>query len=143
MDTEEFNITLQKFVKAGLLVEVVRGGIGNQIMVTPKGHETWQVLNLFVSTDGANVIDPEPEPNKKSKKDDKPKKSTEEKMNNVIKTVVQVGAGISQLMAGLGSMAGDPVKMDMSQAGIDLGQGKNKPKTKRSYKKRKYTRTRR
>ena len=56
--------------------------------------------------------------------------------------MVQVGAGISQLMQGLGNMAGDPVKMDMSQAGIDLGQGGTK-KSKRTYKTKKKRKTRR
>ena len=54
-------------------------------------------------------------------------------MDSAIKTMVQVGAGISQLMQGLGGLAGEPVKMDMSQAGIDLGQGR--PKKKQTYKK--------
>ena len=106
-------------------------------MVTPKGYETWQVLNCFVSHNGANVVETE------DIKKEKPKKSGQEKMDSAIKTMVTIGAGISQMMQGIGSMAGDPVKMDMSQAGIDLGQKKKKPKPKRSYKTKKYKRTRR
>ena len=135
MNETEFKTVLAKLKKDGLLVDVVNSD-GMNTMVTPKGYNIWTALNVFVSTNGANVVE-------KDKPDEKPKKSGQEKMDSAIKTMVTIGAGISQMMQGIGGLAGDPVKMDMSQAGIDLGQGKKKPKTKRSYKKRKYTRTRR
>ena len=102
-------------------------------MLTAKGYEHHELLSLF-----SQVTQADPNVKKET-----PKKSGQEKMDSAIKTMVTIGAGISQMMQGIGGLAGDPVKMDMSQAGIDLGQGKKKPKTKRSYKKRKYTRTRR
>ena len=136
METEDFNKALAKFKKEGLLVEVINSD-GVNTMVTPKGYEAWQVLNCFVSHNGANVVETE------DTKKEKPKKTGQQKMDSAIKTMVTIGAGISQMMQGIGSMAGDPVKMDMSQAGIDLGQKKKKPKPKRSYKTKKYKRTRR
>ena len=135
MNETEFKTVLAKLKKDGLLVDVVNSD-GMNTMVTPKGYNMWTTLNAFVSTNGANVVE-------KDAPEEKPKKSGQEKMDSAIKTMVTIGAGISQMMQGIGGLAGDPVKMDMSQAGIDLGQGKKKPKTKRSYKKRKYTRTRR
>jgi hypothetical protein len=97
-------------------------------MLTAKGFEQHRLLSLFSQI---NQVDDTK----------KPKKSGQEKMDSAIKTIVQVGAGISQLMEGLGKLAGDPVKMDMSQAGIDIGQ--NKSKQKQTYKKRKKQRTKR
>ena len=135
MNETEFKTVLAKLKKDGLLVDVVNSD-GMNTMVTPKGYNMWTTLNAFISTNGANVVE-------KDTPEEKPKKSGQEKMDSAIKTMVTIGAGISQMMQGIGSIAGDPVKMDMSQAGIDLGQNKKKPKTKRSYKKRKYTRTRR
>ena len=117
MKAEELKASYNKMIKSGLLVEVVNSD-GINTMVTSKGYEVWQTLNIFISPD-AEV---------------KPKKTGQEKMDGVIKTVVQVGAGISQLMQGLGSMAGEPVKMDMSNAGMGFGQEKPKAKT---YKKKK------
>ncbi len=121
--------TFNKLRKEGLIVDVVAPH-GIQTMLTAKGFEQHKLLSLFIQADGAT---PQPE-------DIKPKKSGQEKMDSAIKTMVQVGAGISQLMQGLGKMAGDPVKMDMSQAGIDLGQN-NKPK--RPYKKKRKRGTKR
>ena len=117
MNADELKASYNKMIKSGLLVEVVNSD-GINTMVTSKGYEVWQTLNIFISPD-AEV---------------KPKKTGQEKMDGVIKTVVQVGAGISQLMQGLGSMAGEPVKMDMSNAGMGFGQEKPKAKT---YKKKK------
>ena len=116
MNADELKASYTKMIKSGLLVEVVNGD-GINTMVTSKGYEVWETLNIFISPD-AEV---------------KPKKTGQEKMDGVIKTVVQVGAGISQLMQGLGSMAGEPVKMDMANAGIGFGQ--EKPKKKKTYKK--------
>ena len=121
MNADELKASYTKMIKSGLLVEVVNGD-GINTMVTAKGYDVWQTLNIFISNNGAQSVE------------EKPKKTGQEKMDGVIKTVVQVGAGISQLMQGLGSMAGDPVKMDMSNAGIGFGQKKPKAKT---YKKKK------
>ena len=121
MNADELKSSYNKMIKSGLLVEVVNSD-GVNTMVTSKGYEVWQTLNIFISNNGAQSVE------------EKPKKTGQEKMDGVIKTVVQVGAGISQLMQGLGSMAGDPVKMDMSNAGIGFGQKKPKAKT---YKKKK------
>ena len=112
--------------KAGLIVDVA-GIDGIQTMLTAKGFEVHKVLSLFIP-------DKETDPTGKTKT----KRSGQDKMDSAIKTIVQVGAGISELMQGLGKLAGDPVKMDMSQAGIDLGQGK--PKKKQTYKKGKQRR---
>ena len=117
MNADELKSSYNKMIKSGLLVEVVNSD-GINTMVTSKGYEVWQTLNIFISPD-AEV---------------KPKKTGQEKMDGVIKTVVKVGAGISQMMQGLGSMAGEPVKMDMSNAGMGFGQEKPKAKT---YKKKK------
>jgi len=111
--TKAFN----RLRKEGLIVDVATQ-YGIQTMLTAKGFEQHRLLSLFVQANGTTT---QPE-------DPKPKKSGQEKMDGAIKTIVQVGAGISQLMEGLGKLAGDPVKMDMSQAGIDLGQGKTKKK---------------
>ena len=131
MKAEELKASYNKMIKSGLLVEVVNSD-GINTMVTSKGYEVWQTLNIFISQD-AEV---------------KPKKTGQEKMDGVIKTVVKVGAGISQMMQGLGSMAGEPVKMDMSNAGMgfeqsstgfgqgSMGFGQEKPKAK-TYKKKK------
>ena len=121
MNADELKASYTKMIKSGLLVEVVNGD-GINTMVTAKGYDVWQTLNIFISNKGAQPVE------------EKPKKTGQEKMDGVIKTVVQVGAGISQLMQGLGSMAGDPVKMDMANAGIGFGQEKPKAKT---YKKKK------
>jgi hypothetical protein len=112
-----------KLRKDGLIVDVV-GQDGVVTMLTAKGYEQYNLLNLFSQVNQTNPIDPK----------DKPKKSGQEKMDSAIKTIVQVGAGISELMQGLGKLAGDPVKMDMSQAGIDVGQNR-KSKQKRKYNK--------
>jgi len=131
MKAEELKASYNKMIKSGLLVEVVNSD-GINTMVTSKGYEVWETLNIFISPD-AEV---------------KPKKTGQEKMDGVIKTVVKVGAGISQMMQGLGSMAGEPVKMDMSNAGMgfeqsstgfgqgSMGFGQEKPKAK-TYKKKK------
>ena len=121
MNADELKSSYNKMIKSGLLVEVVNSD-GVNTMVTSKGYEVWQTLNIFISNNGAQSVE------------EKPKKTGQEKMDGVIKTVVQVGAGISQLMQGLGSMAGEPVKMDMANAGIGFGQKKPKAKT---YKKKK------
>jgi len=117
--------------KEGLIVDVV-GQYGPVTLLTQKGFEQHELLSLFSQTNQANG----------TKTEEKPKKSGQEKMDSAIKTIVQVGAGISQLMSGLGSLAGDPVKMDMSQAGIDFGQNpKKKVKRKQTYKKGKTRRS--
>ena len=121
MNADELKASYTKMIKSGLLVEVVNGD-GINTMVTAKGYDVWQTLNIFISNNGAQSVE------------EKPKKTGQEKMDGVIKTVVQVGAGISQLMQGLGSMAGEPVKMDMANSGIGFGQKKPKAKT---YKKKK------
>jgi hypothetical protein len=121
MNADELKSSYNKMIKSGLLVEVVNSD-GVNTMVTSKGYEVWQTLNIFISNNGSKPVE------------EKPKKTGQEKMDGVIKTVVQVGAGISQLMQGLGSMAGEPVKMDMANAGIGFGQEKPKAKT---YKKKK------
>jgi hypothetical protein len=113
-----------KLRKDGLIVDVISQD-GIVTMMTAKGFEQHKLLSLFSQINEADDTK-------------KPKKSGQEKMDSAIKTIVQVGAGISQLMEGLGKMAGEPVKMDMSQAGIDVGQNK-----KQTYKKRKKQRTRR
>jgi hypothetical protein len=105
MNADELKSSYNKMIKSGLLVEVVNSD-GVNTMVTSKGYEVWQTLNIFISNNGSKPVE------------EKPKKTGQEKMDGVIKTVVQVGAGISQLMQGLGSMAGEPVKMDMSNARI-------------------------
>ena len=124
--TKAFN----RLRKEGLIVDVATQ-YGIQTMLTAKGFEQHRLLSLFVQANGTTT---QPE-------DSKPKKSGQEKMDSAIKTMVQVGAGISQLMQGLGGLAGDPVKMDMSQAGIDLGQGR--PKKKQTHKKGKTRRKKR
>ena len=120
--TKKFN----KLRNEGLIVDVA-GPYGIQTMLTAKGFDVYDTLSLFVQAN-ENMANPTQET-----KEVKPKKSGQEKMDSAIKTMVQVGAGISQLMQGLGGLAGDPVKMDMSQAGIDIGQ--NKTKKKQTYKK--------
>ena len=119
-----------KLRKDGLIVDVI-GQDGIVTMLTAKGHEQWDLLGLFVQVNQAN-------PNVKK---EKPKKSGQEKMDSAIKPMVTIGAGISQMMQGIGSLAGDPVKMDMSQAGIDIGQGRQKKK--RTYKKGKQRKNKR
>lgn len=125
--TEKENDDLVKSVnklrKEGLIADVA-GPDGIQTMLTANGFEKYRLLSLFIQAEGVN-------PN--VTKSEKPKKSGQEKMDSAIKTMIQVGAGISQLMQGLGNMAGDPVKMDMSQAGINFGQ--NKTTKKQTYKK--------
>lgn len=116
--------------KQGLIVDVAAPH-GIQTMLTAKGFEQHRLLGLFVQV---NQADP-------NVKKEKPKKSGQEKMDSAIKTMVTIGAGISQMMQGIGSLAGDPVKMDMSQAGIDIGQGR--PKKKRTYKKGKQRKNKR
>ena len=128
--TKKFN----KLRNEGLIVDVA-GPYGIQTMLTAKGFDVYDTLSLFVQAN-ENMANPTQET-----KEVKPKKSGQEKMDSAIKTMVQVGAGISQLMQGLGGLAGDPVKMDMSQAGIDLGQGR--PKKKQTYKKGKPRRKKR
>jgi len=120
MNADELKASYTKMIKSGLLVEVVNSD-GINTMVTSKGYEVWQTLNIFISNNGTQPVEK------------KPKKTGQEKMDSMIKTVVQVGAGISQLMQGLGSMAGEPVKMDMANAGIGFGQEKSKKK--KTYKK--------
>jgi hypothetical protein len=119
-----------KLRKDGLIVDVI-GQDGIVTMLTAKGHEQHGLLSLFVQV---NQADP-------NVKKEKPKKSGQEKMDSAIKTMVTIGAGISQMMQGIGSLAGDPVKMDMSQAGIDIGQ--NRTKKKRTYKKGKQRKSKR
>ena len=118
MAIEDYEKEIKRLRKEGYIVDAV-GPDGLVTMMTEKGLNTYNVLSLFIS--GATNATQET-------KDTKPKKSGQEKMDSAIKTMVQVGAGISQLMQGLGNMAGDPVKMDMSQAGIDFGQNKAKPR---------------
>jgi phage-related minor tail protein len=130
IENEELVKAINKLRKEGLIVDVA-GQYGIQTMLTAKGFEQHKILSLFIQANGTT---PQPE-------DTKPKKSGQEKMDSAIKTMVQVGAGISQLMQGLGGLAGDPVKMDMSQAGIDLGQGR--PKKKQTHKKGKPRRKKR
>ena len=130
IENEELVKAINKLRKEGLIVDVA-GQYGIQTMLTAKGFEQHKILSLFIQANGTT---PQPE-------DTKPKKSGQEKMDSAIKTMVQVGAGISQLMQGLGGLAGDPVKMDMSQAGIDLGQGR--PKKKQTHKKGKTRRKKR
>jgi len=132
IENEELVKAINKLRKEGLIVDVA-GQYGIQTMLTAKGFEQHRLLSLFVQANGTT---PQPEP-----EDIKPKKSGQEKMDSAIKTMIQVGAGISQLMQGLGGLAGDPVKMDMSQAGIDLGQGR--PKKKQTHKKGKPRRKKR
>ena len=126
MAIEDYEKEIKRLRKEGYIVDAV-GPDGLVTMMTEKGLNTYNVLSLFIS--GATNVTQET-------KDTKPKKSGQEKMDSAIKTMVQVGAGISQLMQGLGNMAGDPVKMDMSQAGIDFGQNKAKPRKKTAKKKR-------
>jgi len=121
---KEIEKAFNKLRKDGLIVDVISQD-GIVTMMTAKGFEQHKLLSLFSQINEADDTK-------------KPKKSGQEKMDSAIKTIVQVGAGISQLMEGLGKLAGDPVKMDMSQAGIDVGQNK-----KQTYKKRKKQRTRR
>jgi len=128
--TKKFN----KLRNEGLIVDVA-GPYGIQTMLTAKGFDVYDTLSLFVQAK-ENMANPTQE-----NEEVKPKKSGQEKMDSAIKTMVQVGAGISQLMQGLGGLAGDPVKMDMSQAGIDLGQGR--PKKKQTHKKGKTRRKKR
>ena len=116
---KEVDKAFDKLRKDGLIADVI-GQYGIVTMLTAKGFEQHRLLSLFSQI---NQVDDTK----------KPKKSGQEKMDSAIKTIVQVGAGISQLMEGLGKLAGDPVKMDMSQAGIDIGQ--NKSKQKQTYKK--------
>ena len=127
---KELGKAFNKLRKDGLIVDVI-GQAGIVTMLTAKGHEQWDLLGLFVQV---NQADP-------NVKKEKPKKSGQEKMDSAIKTMVTIGAGISQMMQGIGSLAGDPVKMDMSQAGIDIGQGR--PKKKRTYKKGKQRKNKR
>ena len=126
--TKKFN----KLRNEGLIVDVA-GPYGIQTMLTAKGFDVYDTLSLFVQAN-ENMANPTQET-----KEVKPKKSGQEKMDSAIKTMVQVGAGISQLMQGLGNMAGDPVKMDMSQAGIDFGQNKPKAKPRKKTAKRRKT----
>ena len=121
---EEVTKTFNKLRKEGLIVDVA-GPHGIQTMLTAKGFEQHRLLSLFVQ--GNEGVPPQ------ETEEVKPKKTGQEKMDSAIKTMIQVGAGISQLMQGLGNMAGDPVKMDMSQAGINFGQ--NKTTKKQTYKK--------
>ena len=122
---------IKRLRKEGYIVDAV-GPDGLVTMMTEKGLNTYNILNLFIS--GATNA------TSNQTKDTKPKKSGQEKMDSAIKTVVKVGAGISQLMEGLGKIAGDPVKMDMSQAGIDFGQNKPKAKPRKKTVKRRKTR---
>ena len=120
MTIEDYEKDIKRLRKEGYIVDAV-GPDGLITMLTEKGLNTYNILNIFAS--GATTTQP---------KDTKPKKSGQEKMDSAIKTMVQVGAGISQLMQGLGNMAGEPAKMDMSQAGINFGQNKPKKKSRRS-----------
>ena len=130
MAIEDYEKEIKRLRKEGYIVDAV-GPDGLVTMLTEKGLNTYNVLNLFIS--GATNA------TQQETKDTKPKKSGQEKMDSAIKTMVQVGAGISQLMQGLGNMAGDPVKMDMSQAGIDFGQNKPKAKPRKKTAKRRKT----
>jgi hypothetical protein len=127
---KELEKAINKLRKDGLIVDVV-GQYGIQTMLTANGFKQHELLTLFI-----------PNNETVSTENKKPKKSGQEKMDGAIKTIVQVGAGISELMQGLGKLAGDPVKMDMSQAGIDVGQNR-KPKQKRKYKKGKQRKNKR
>ena len=127
---KELEKAINKLRKDGLIVDVV-GQYGIQTMLTADGFKQHELLTLFI-----------PNNETVSTENKKPKKSGQEKMDGAIKTIVQVGAGISQLMEGLGKLAGDPVKMDMSQAGIDIGQNKKKYK-KQTHKKGKPRRKKR
>ena len=127
---KELEKTINKLRKDGLIVDVV-GQYGIQTMLTANGFKQHELLTLFI-----------PNNETVSTENKKPKKSRQEKMDGAVKTIVQVGAGISQLMEGLGKLAGDPVKMDMSQAGIDVGQNKKKYK-KQTHKKGKPRRKKR
>ena len=123
---KEVTKTFNRLRKEGLIVDVA-GPYGIQTMLTTKGFEVYDILSLFVQAK-ENMA------NSTQKTEEiKPKKTGQEKMDSAIKTMIQIGAGISQLMQGLGNMAGDPVKMDMSQAGINFGQ--NKTTKKQTYKK--------
>ena len=127
---KELEKAINKLRKDGLIVDVV-GQYGIQTMLTANGFKQHELLTLFI-----------PNSETVSTENKKPKKSGQEKMDGAIKTIVQVGAGISELMQGLGKLAGDPVKMDMSQAGIDVGQNR-KPKQKRKYNKGKKRKSKR
>jgi hypothetical protein len=124
---ELLNKAFDKLRKDGLIVDVI-GQDGIVTMLTAKGFEQHKLLSLFTQANQTNPLDPI----------EKPKKSGQEKMDSAIKTMVQVGAGISQLMQGIGKMAGDPVKMDMSQAGFGFGDKTKQKKRKTTKKKRKY-----
>ena len=130
MAIEDYEKEIKRLRKEGYIVDAV-GPDGLVTMMTEKGLNTYNVLSLLLELQGTfqsgatNAT--------QETKDTKPKKSGQEKMDSAIKTMIQVGAGISQLMQGLGKMAGDPVKMDMSQAGINFGQ--NKTTKKQTYKK--------
>ena len=138
MAIEDYEKEIKRLRKEGYIVDAV-GPDGLVTMMTEKGLNTYNVLSLLLELQGTfqsgatNAT--------QETKDTKPKKSGQEKMDSAIKTVVKVGAGISQFMEGLGKIAGDPVKMDMSQAGIDFGQ--NKPKAKPRKKTAKKRRSRR
>ena len=127
---KELEKAINKLRKDGLIVDVV-GQYGIQTMLTANGFKQHELLTLFI-----------PNNETVSTENKKPKKSGQEKMDGAIKTIVQVGAGISELMQGLGKLAGDPVRMDMSQAGIDIGQNKKKYK-KQTHKKGKPRRKKR
>ena len=127
---KELEKAINKLRKDGLIVDVV-GQYGIQTMLTANGFKQHELLTLFI-----------PNNETVSTENKKPKKSGQEKMDGAIKTIVQVGAGISELMQGLGKLAGDPVRMDMSQAGIDIGQNKKKYK-KQTHKKGKQRRNKR
>ena len=99
MNADELKSSYNKMIKSGLLVEVVNSD-GINTMVTAKGYEVWQTLNIFISNNGTKPVE------------EKPKKTGQDKMDGVIKTV----------------------KMDMANAGIGFGQEKPKAKT---YKKKK------
>ena len=133
MAIEDYEKEIKRLRKEGYIVDAV-GPDGLVTMLTEKGLNTYNVLNLFISG-ATNATSNQTN----QTKDTKPKKSGQEKMDSAIKTMVQVGAGISQLMQGLGNMAGDPVKMDMSQAGIDFGQNKPKAKPRKKTAKRRKT----
>jgi len=121
---EEVAKTFNKLRKEGLIVDVA-GPHGIQTMLTAKGFEQYRLLSRFVQ--GNEGVPP------KETEEVKPKKTGQEKMDSAINTKIQVGAAISQLKQGLGNMAGDPVKMDLSQPGINIGQ--NKTTKKQTYKK--------
>ena len=102
---ELLNKTFNKLRKEGLIVDVV-GQDGIVTMLTAKGFEQHRLLSIFAQPNQTGSINT----------NEKTKKSGQEKMDSAIKTMVTIGAGISQMMQGLGGLAGDPVKMDMSQA---------------------------